>query len=211
MVNLLDENEIYNNRNIEPLTNIDVKDLLFFEKNGDVIRLEDYINLPEGTPNISSDSIVLLTVDKNELSDNEGQVKKTLKKHKKLYKRRKDKQCKVCDKNFTTTTKLNMHIRVHSGCKPFKCKECPKTFAQEFNLKRHELVHLPFSERPKKYQCHICGLFYWQKHHLTDHILACHCFGGQEIVCEVCKKAVKNKNSYRMHRYKHVTFMENEL
>lgn len=197
MVNLLDEN----GRHIEPLTNIDIKDLLFFEKKGDVIRLEDYINTSEVSISIGSD----LTVEV-------AKVKKSVEKSsKKMYKRRKDKQCKVCDKTFTTTTKLNMHIRVHSGCKPFKCKECPKTFAQQFNLKRHELVHLPFSERPKKYQCHICGLFYWQKHHLSDHILAFHCFGGAEIVCEVCKKAVKNKNSYRMHRYKHVTFMENEI
>lgn len=206
---LLDKNENLHNR-CEPLTNIDVQDLLFFEKNEDFIRLEDYIiNSPEGPRNIASDPSIEVSVLKRK---NEQKVQvQTTSKHKKLYKRRKDKQCKVCDKNFTTTTKLNMHTRIHSGCKPFKCTECSKTFSQEFNLKRHELIHLPTSQRPRKYQCHICGQFYWQKHHLTDHILACHSYLEKEIVCDVCKKAVKNKNSYRLHRYRHVIFMENEV
>lgn len=200
-----DENETLNNR-VEPLTGIDVKDLLFFETNETLIRLEDYIYSPERPTSNNSDSnnkVTVTVTDKIHVQ--------TRPKNKKLYKRRKNKQCKVCDKNFTTTTKLNMHIRVHSGCKPFKCNKCSKTFAQEFNLKRHELVHVPSSDRPRKYQCHICGLFYWQKHHLSDHILACHSNVAAEIVCDVCKKIVKNKNSYRLHQYRHVTFMENEV
>lgn len=171
---------------VEPLTNIDVRDLLFFDKNEVIIRYEDYINSPE-TPGDSSSKMLTLR-----------------EKNPKKYKRRKNKQCHVCDKNFTTTTKLKMHTRIHSGCKPFKCKKCHKTFSQEFNLKRHEMVHR--TDRPREFQCHICGSFYWQKHHLTDHIVACHA-KVETIICDICKKCVKNKNSYRLHRYKHVTFM----
>ncbi|XP_063697978.1 oocyte zinc finger protein XlCOF15-like [Culicoides brevitarsis] len=193
----------------EPLSEIDVRDLLFFNTvQTDVISLSDLSDYLQNPPEF--ELIVTEKVQKIPPT-RKNPPKKRKKPAKKLYKRRKNKECHICEKQFTTTTKLNIHILVHSGSRPFKCTKCDKSFSQEFNLKRHEMVHQP--QRQRKFQCHVCGLFYLEKHHLTDHILACHSLmdANKKIVCDICKKTVKNKNSYRTHRYRHVTFMENEI
>uniref|UniRef100_A0A336LN03 CSON014797 protein n=1 Tax=Culicoides sonorensis TaxID=179676 RepID=A0A336LN03_CULSO len=173
----LNENE--SQISIETLTNIDITDLIFFNsKNDTVICLEDYLKSPQHAGSVLTEDETCDSIE----------IQKSNKK--KSYKRRKDKQCKVCDKTFTTTTKLKMHSRVHSGLKPFKCSKCPKTFTQEYNLKRHEMTHLPANQRKKRFQCHNCELSFWQKHHLKDHLLACHVRGSSKngsdkIICDI--------------------------
>jgi uncharacterized Zn-finger protein len=42
--------------------------------------------------------------------------------------------CPHCQKMYTRTANLNLHIRSHTGEKPFVCEQCHKGFTQKSNL-----------------------------------------------------------------------------
>ncbi|XP_035702512.1 sal-like protein 1 isoform X4 [Folsomia candida] len=49
--------------------------------------------------------------------------------------------CKVCTKNFSSSSALSIHHRVHSGERPFICNVCGKKFTTKGNLKVHLGTH----------------------------------------------------------------------
>lgn len=175
----------------DALRDIDVQDLLFFDnpKNGQsntLIQLEDYIN--DTDSNVEQILLSFYEEKSNPWNDN------------KKFKRRKNKQCDICNKLFTTKTKLMVHMRVHTMDKPYECTYCNRGFSQKHNLKRHEFTH--FEDKQKLYQCQYCGLRYNQSSSLSDHILNKHKkIASVEISCTICKKTLTSKNSFRMHYY----------
>ena len=49
--------------------------------------------------------------------------------------------CETCNKAFTTSSDLNVHIRTHSGEMPHVCETCGKAFTAASSLKRHKRTH----------------------------------------------------------------------
>lgn len=43
--------------------------------------------------------------------------------------------CHVCQKNFSSTSALQIHMRTHTGERPFICHVCQKAFTTKGNLK----------------------------------------------------------------------------
>ena len=52
----------------------------------------------------------------------------------KVHKRKHTNQCDVCYKNFSTKDILKIHLRNHTGGKLYACEYCEKTFTKFFRL-----------------------------------------------------------------------------
>ena len=85
-------------------------------------------------------------------------------------KRKRGHECDVCEKRFTTSSSLKIHMRIHTNEKPYECDVCEKRFTQSGSLKIHMRTHT--NERP--YECHVCEKRYRQAQGLKYHMRTQH-------------------------------------
>ncbi|KAJ1130944.1 hypothetical protein NDU88_009288 [Pleurodeles waltl] len=134
-------------------------------------------------------------------------------------------KCSACDKSFTKSALLVIHLRTHSGEKSYPCNECDKSFGDSTNLIRHQKTHRlarPFKcteceksfinssklkihlrnhtgERP--YQCTACNKTFTTYTHLTLH-LKTHTV-ERLYQCTICKKSFINNSRLVIHQRTH--------
>jgi len=77
--------------------------------------------------------------------------------------------CHICQKKFSRSRDLMIHIRRHEGVKPCVCCECPKRFCTSSELKRHQLVHSDI----RGFACRFCAKSFKRKAAVLIHVKTC--------------------------------------
>ncbi|XP_052755046.1 zinc finger protein 878-like isoform X2 [Galleria mellonella] len=74
-------------------------------------------------------------------------------------------KCFACQKQFTLSYYLKLHVRSHTDEKPYTCSICGQSFITASKLGRHnKRIHLAI-----RYQCRICYRFFSRFEYLTRH------------------------------------------
>ena len=81
------------------------------------------------------------------------------------------KQCHICSKVFTDTTRIKRHLLSHSDKKPYKCNLCGWGFHQKTNMERHLASH---TNEGEGHPCYQCNSWFTTKSVLSLHIREAH-------------------------------------
>ncbi|XP_063371171.1 zinc finger protein 44-like [Cydia amplana] len=101
-------------------------------------------------------------VDVNVNNGKTGEAEKEVEYNKDLEKIYK---CSACNKQFSLSYYLKLHVRSHTDEKPYTCAECGQSFITASKLGRHnKRIHLAI-----KYQCRICYKIFTRFEYLTRH------------------------------------------
>ena len=105
--------------------------------------------------------------------------------------------CEQCGKHLSTIKEFKRHQRKHTGEKPYLCNQCEKKFSQIGHLRRHERIH----SGDKRFICAQCDKSYTQgvglKIHLRFHT------GEKPYTCSQCGKSFMQLFNLQRHENKH--------
>ncbi|XP_038055654.1 histone-lysine N-methyltransferase PRDM9-like [Patiria miniata] len=101
--------------------------------------------------------------------------------------------CSHCDKSFTHSAHLRGHMRIHAGERPYTCSHCDQSFTQSGHLRMHMMIHT--GERP--YACSHCDKSFTYGHHLRGH-MRIHT-GERPYACSHCDKSFTQSGHLRTH------------
>lgn len=100
--------------------------------------------------------------------------------------------CRVCNISFDNGDSFSGHNKDSHGIE-HKCKTCDKIFNTKYRLEQHILtVH-----EKKRFKCDQCPRKYARPSLLKYHKKVVH---SEEVICELCHKASKNKLALLMHK-----------
>ncbi|KAJ8916555.1 hypothetical protein NQ315_000198 [Exocentrus adspersus] len=109
-----------------------------------------------------------------------------------ITKHRRQRKCKVCQKNFRDLTQLTVHLRTHTGSKPFICNLCGKAFRQKHNRDQHLRQHSGDST----VRCNVCDKSFSTKYNLKVHVQNTHV---RKPMCELCGATFYTKSALIKH------------
>ncbi len=113
-------------------------------------------------------------------------------------KRKRGHECDVCEKSFTTSGSLKIHMRIHTNEKPYECDVCEKSFSRSDTLKEHMRTHT--NEKP--YECDVCEKRFTQSSNLKVH-MRIHT-NEKPYECDVCEKRFRYSHVLQSpHAYSH--------
>ncbi|XP_059044823.1 zinc finger protein 700-like [Achroia grisella] len=120
-------------------------------------------NSVDGRINTNNESCANSNGNNSRSNENEngpnGRVKQPNLNLEKIYK------CFACQKQFTLSYYLKLHVRSHTDEKPYTCSICGQSFITASKLGRHnKRIHLAI-----RYQCRICYRFFSKFEYLTRH------------------------------------------
>jgi len=75
-------------------------------------------------------------------------------------------RCPTCQRPFSSSYNMRVHMRIHNNSRPFECKFCPKNFRTKCNLEHHVQTHTG----NWKFKCRLCGKGYSRKDRLLRHM-----------------------------------------
>ena len=102
-------------------------------------------------------------------------------------------QCEVCNKTFSSVSRLNRHkLMVHSDIKRFECCVCDFKTKLSETLKEHMQIHTE-----KTFCCENCDFKSNRQRELKSH----KCHGKAKVYsCEICGKGSVSKDALRKHK-----------
>lgn len=93
--------------------------------------------------------------------------------------------CTICNKSFSSTTALNVHLVQHSDSNPWKCSICERAFSCHSALKNHVALH----NKSFKFQCDLCPFGGQSKSVLERHMVSHR--SDKQFRCGICKNEFK--------------------
>ena len=115
------------------------------------------------------------------------------------YNNMKSFECKQCNKGFTTTWGLKLHVRIHAELKPSKCSKCEKSFRQSSHLQQHKRTHSEL----KPFKCNKCEMSFSQSSNLQQRIKELHDLKESTHKCSHCQKKFSRTSYLQIHQRIH--------
>ena len=107
-----------------------------------------------------------------------------------------DLECKICNKIFSSKSKMQVHVKNHNGDLEFSCHFCDKRFASNYGLKKHLMTH------EKTFECKYCNKMFSRKDNLDKHMKTNHESVANVIVdyiCSFCQKTFTSSEELMKH------------